>query len=199
MVRKNPLGVVAAFREAFPSPGRACLVLKSVNAKRWPDEAELIRCAVADRPDIVLMDGYLSEADQAALVAVSDCYVSLHRAEGLGLTLADAMALGKPVVATRYSGNLDFMNDANSFLVPFEYTAVPEGTRSYPAGAPWAEPDVHSAGRMMRHLADDPEVGRRVGTRARQDVLGLWTAQRMGARMRDRLEQIWMRHALSRS
>jgi glycosyltransferase involved in cell wall biosynthesis len=198
MVRKHPLGVVAAFTEAFPEPGAPRLVLKSVNADRWPAEAELIRSAVADRPDAVLMDGYLSHADQAALVAVADCYVSLHRAEGLGLTLADAMALGKPVIATRYSGNLDFMDDENSFLVPFTYTSVPDGTAAYPAGAPWAEPDVTAAARYMRELASDPERGKRIGARARRDILARWTPARLGAQMRARLEEVWAHGELSR-
>ncbi len=185
MARKYPLGVVAAFTAAFPEPGDSRLALKSVNADRWPAEAELIRAAVSDRPDVVLMDGYLSQADQAALVAVTDCYVSLHRAEGLGLTLADAMALGKPVIATRYSGNLDFMDDENSLLVPFTYTSVPEGTPAYPAGAPWAEPDLTFAAGCMRELASDPEWGRRMGERARRDILARWTptaARRSDAR-----------------
>jgi glycosyltransferase involved in cell wall biosynthesis len=199
MMRKHPLGAVAAFCEAFPSPGTARLVLKSVNADRWPSEAELVRCAIAGRPDITLMDGYLSGPDQAALVAVSDCYLSLHRAEGLGLTLADAMALGKPVIATRYSGNLDFMDDANSFLVPFTYTSVPPGTPAYPAGAPWADPDIGEAARLMRMLARDPQCGRTVGAKARDDILTRWTLETTGARMRGRLEEVWASGLLPRT
>jgi glycosyltransferase involved in cell wall biosynthesis len=191
MERKNPLGVVSAFTAAFPTPGDARLLLKSVNASRWPAEAELVRCAIADRADISMMDGYLSTPDQAALVAAIDCYVSLHRAEGLGLTLADAMALGKPVIATRYSGNLDFMDDRNSFLVPFRYAEVPSGTSAYPAGARWADPDIDEAARRMRHLASSPEIGRRLGAVARRDILQDWTEAKMGARMRSRLEEVW--------
>ncbi len=166
-------------------------MLKSVNAARWPRQAELVRCAIADRPDIVLMDGYLSAGDQAALLAACDCYVSLHRAEGLGLSLADAMALGKPVIATRYSGNLDFMDDDNSFLVPFTYDVVPEGTPAYPEGARWAAPDLDEAAAAMQRLAADPVAGSRVGAQARHDVETRWTAERVGAKMRARLEEVW--------
>jgi glycosyltransferase involved in cell wall biosynthesis len=193
MARKNPLGVVSAFLRAFPTEGEQHLVLKSVNAARWPAEAELLRCAIAGRPDVTLIDGYLSEADQAALVSVSDCYVSLHRAEGLGLTLADAMALGKPVIATGYSGNVDFMNDDNSLLVPFTYTSVPTGTPAYPAGAPWADPDIMAAAQFMRALVANPEAGRRVGSVARRDILNKWTREQAGARMRERLQEVWTR------
>jgi glycosyltransferase involved in cell wall biosynthesis len=196
VARKNPQGVIDAFTKAFPVPCGPSLVLKSVNARRWPAEAEQIRCAIADRPDVVLIDGYLSSPDQAALVAACDCYVSLHRAEGLGLTLADAMALGKPVIATRYSGNLDFMDDDNSFLVPFVYTEVPKGTPAYPAGLRWADPDVAEAADLMRRLAADPAVGVRIGARARRDILERWTVDRVGSLMRARLQEVG-NHALS--
>jgi glycosyltransferase involved in cell wall biosynthesis len=199
MARKYPLGTIRAFERAFPEASSALLILKSVNAGRWPSEAELIRCAIADRPDIVLMDGYLTAADQAALVAACDCYVSLHRAEGLGLTLADAMALGKSVIATDYSGNIDFMNEHNSFPVPFTYTTVPVGTPAYPAGARWAEPDVDEAARLMKLVAEDPDVGRRIGAQARHDILSNWSVDTVGARMRDRLEEVWALHAVSRT
>jgi glycosyltransferase involved in cell wall biosynthesis len=199
MERKHPLAAASAFRAAFPEPGGARLVLKSINGDRWPEQAELVRCAVADRPDITLMEEYLSEADQAALMASADCYVSLHRAEGLGLGIADAMALGKPVIATRYSGNLDFMDDDNSFLVPFTYTTVPPGTPAYPTGARWADPDLAEAARLMRTLVEDPERGRTVGARARLTVLGRWSTEEMGARMRDRLQEVWTRRAKHRA
>jgi glycosyltransferase involved in cell wall biosynthesis len=101
------------------------------------------------------------------------------------------MALGKPVIATRYSGNLDFMDDHNSFLVPFRYTGVPAGTPAYPAGALWADPDIDEAARQMRQLASSPELGRRIGAVARQDILEGWTEAKMGARMRSRLEEVW--------
>jgi glycosyltransferase involved in cell wall biosynthesis len=191
--RKNPLGVIDAFINAFPVPCGPRLVLKSVNATRWPADAEQIRCAIADRTDIALLDGYLSGPDYAALLAACDCYASLHRAEGLGLTLADAMALGKPVIATRYSGNLDFMDDDNSFLVPFAYTEVPKGTPAYPAGTRWAEPDLAEAARLMRLLVNDPAKGWHVGARARRDILSRWTVDRVGTLMRARLEEVGTR------
>jgi glycosyltransferase involved in cell wall biosynthesis len=189
--RKNPLGAIEAFTRAFAPGEGPQLVLKTINGNRWPEHAELLRTVIAERPDIVLYDTYLSEEDQSALVAACDCYVSLHRAEGLGLTLADAMALGKPVIATGYSGNLDFMNDDNSFLVPFEYTTVPPGVPAYPAGARWAEPDVDDAAEIMRRLAGDPTLGVKVGARARRDVLERWSVDAVGRRMRARLEGVW--------
>ena len=198
MERKNPLGLVDTFARAFPDGSGPQLVIKTINAEHWPADAELIRCAIAERSDITLYDGYLTDADQAALVAAADCYVSLHRAEGLGLTLADAMALGKPVVATAYSGNLDFMNDANSFLVPFRYTTVPPGVPVYPAGAHWADPDLDHAAELMQRLAADAELGQKMGAQARRDILQHWTAGAVGARMHSRLEEVWSNGGLPR-
>jgi glycosyltransferase involved in cell wall biosynthesis len=197
--RKNPLGLVEAYRRAFGRADAARLVLKTINGELWVDPLERLRLAIADRPDITLMDAYLTTGDQAALMACCDCYVSLHRAEGLGLTLADAMGLGKPVIATRYSGNLDFMDDANSFLVDYRMTAVPPGTPAYPAGAPWADPDLDQAAAYMRRLAADPASGRAVGARAHHDIASRWTTAAMGLHMRARLEEVWGDGRVSRT
>ena len=104
-------------------------------------DLEMVRIAAAGRPDIVVTDGVLAPGHLGASWRMADCYVSLHRSEGLGLTMAESMVLGKPVIATAYSGNLDFMTEENSFLVPYSWTEVPRGAGPYPAGARWAEPD----------------------------------------------------------
>jgi len=140
-------------------------VLKSINADQRPAEAEHLRLAVLDRPDIHLLEDYLEAAERDALVAECDCYVSLHRAEGLGLTIAEAMAYGKPVVATGYSGNLQFMTEQNSFLVPWAPTTIPSGAAPYPAGGTWAEPDLDAAATLLRLVLDEPD---RAAARARQ-------------------------------
>ena len=96
-----------------------------------------------------------------------DCYVSLHRSEGLGLTMAEAMALGKPVIATGYSGNLHFMTPDNSYLVDYSRVAVPSGCDPYPAGAKWAEPDAEQAAELMRLVYRGPrETERQSGARS---------------------------------
>src|SRR5665811_1018703 len=92
--------------------------------------------------------------------AASDVYKrqSLHRSEGLGLTMAEAMAWGKPVIATGYSGNLDFMTEENSFLVPWTPAQIPVDADPYPAGGTWADPDLDAAARLMRSVVAEPEV-----------------------------------------
>jgi glycosyltransferase involved in cell wall biosynthesis len=115
--RKNPVGTINAFRKAFEPGEGPVLIVKTMNGhQRWSRHQRLL--AAADgRDDIRVWDETLTRDDQMALVAAVDCMVSLHRSEGLGLHLAEAMWLGTPTIATRYSGNLDFMNDDNSLLV----------------------------------------------------------------------------------
>jgi glycosyltransferase involved in cell wall biosynthesis len=189
--RKNPQAVIAAYRTAFGPDDGATLVLKSVNGHQRVDELEALRAAAAGRPDIVVLDEYLTRADQAALLAACDCYVSLHRAEGFGLGMAEAMALGKPVIATGYSGNVDFMNAANSILVGYDRVAVPPGLAIYPAGSEWADPDVEEAAAAMARLAHDPALGARLGARAKDDLGTHWDAATCGRRMHARLHDFW--------
>ncbi len=120
--------------------------------------------AAADgRDDIRVWDETLDRADQMALVAAVDCMVSLHRSEGLGLHLAEAMWLGTPIIATRYSGNLDFMNDDNSLLIDFDLVNVEHGEGVYPPTAKWAAPDLEQAAAAMRRIASDAALGTPVG------------------------------------
>jgi len=158
--RKNPLGVLEAFKMAFPDGQGVHLLLKSINGDRHPDSRARLEAAVDGCRAITFRDGYVTAEAQDSLLAACDAYVSLHRAEGFGLTMAEAMALGKPVIATAYSGNLDFMNDGNSWLVPFGLVAIGEGRGPYPAACSWAEPDLRQAARMMEAVARQPELVR---------------------------------------
>src|SRR5205823_1547928 len=126
------------------------LVIKSTNGRSNLGDLERLRMAAAERPDVHVIDGYLTTDEKHSLMHACDAYVSLHRAEGFGLTPAEAMSLGKPVIATRYSGNLDFMNDENSYLVSFELVPIPSDCDPYPEGGLWAEPNVEEAARFMR-------------------------------------------------
>lgn len=168
--RKNPLAVVEAFCRAF-SPGEGpSLVIKSINGDAKVLDQERLHSAAVDRPDIHLWDGYLDVADQRALVAACDAYVSLHRAEGFGYTMAEAMLLGKPVIATGYSGNLEFMTPDNSILIGHTPVRIGDGAEPYPAGAIWADPDVEEAAVAMRKVVEDPSYGRSLGERAQHDI-----------------------------
>ena len=168
--RKNPLGLVEAFCKAFEPGEGPSLVLKSICGDEFPAERAQLVAAVADRPEIHLFEDTIPAPQKNAMIASCDCYVSLHRSEGLGLTMAEAMYFGKPVIATGYSGNLDFMTAENSFLVP--WTAVPIGpdAEPYPPEGEWAEPDLEHAAAAMRAVVADPAEAAARGRRGAIDI-----------------------------
>lgn len=187
--RKNPLAVVRAFRSAFEPGSGATLVLKCINPERDERNRASLREAVAGRPDIQLIEHYLAPEAKNALTAACDCYVSLHRSEGFGLTMAEAMFLGKPVIATGYSGNLDFMNEGNSYLVDSEMTKIGTDAAPYPSGGEWAEPSVEHAAALMRTVFDDPDAARERGRIATTDIRLTHSPQAAGHQMMLRLHR----------
>lgn len=185
--RKNPMGLIRAFKSAFKRSDKAVLVLKTSHSSP-ADIAGLKR--EAGRPNIRIVDQVMDRAGVNRMIDLCDCYVSLHRSEGFGLTMAEAMALGKPVIATGYSGNLDFMTNANSFLVDFTLTRVARDLGSYRKGGQWADPKLDHAASLMRQVYRDRDAARAVGLRAKRDVRRELNPTTIGARMRQRLESI---------
>jgi glycosyltransferase involved in cell wall biosynthesis len=165
--RKNPLGSIEAFRRAFTPDEGPRLVVKTMNGRaRWVQHQRVL-AAARDRPDIAVWDSHLFREDQMALVRHADCLVSLHRSEGLGLHLAEAMWLGTPTIATRYSGNVDFMDDSCALLVGFHKVRVAGGQGVYPPSARWADPDLDEAAAAMRALAGDAALYDRLAAAGR--------------------------------
>lgn len=188
--RKNPLGVVEAFKTAFPEGRGVHLLLKSINGDRHPEKRARLEAAVDGCRAITFRDGYVTAEEQDCLMAACDAYVSLHRAEGFGLTMAEAMALGKPVIATGYSGNLDFMSEGNSFLVQFRETAIGTGNPPYPPTATWVEADAEKAAQMMCFVFENPGVARARTVKAVDDIERLHSPATRGIFMADRLAKI---------
>lgn len=166
--RKNPLAAIAAFRAAFGDRPDRVLAIKVCHVDHAPDDfARLQREACA--PNIRFITGELPEADRHALTTHADIVLSLHRSEGFGLVPAEAMMLGKPVIATGWSGNMDFMDGGSAALV--RHTLVPAvDPRSVYRGAAWADPDVADAAAWLRRLADDRDLRRTLGEAARASV-----------------------------
>ena len=166
--RKHPFGAIAAFRGAFGDRPDRILVLKVGHPEHAP--ADFIRLArMASAPNIRLDTRTLSPADRHALTACADIVLSLHRGEGFGLVLAEAMLLGKAVIATGWSGNTDFMDSTNAGLVGFRLVPARDD-RSVYRGL-WAEPDLAEAVTLLRRLADDADLRRDLGERARLSTL----------------------------
>ena len=190
--RKNPLGLIEAFKRAFPEPepSGALLYVKSINGDRARDELARVRAEVEGRPDIVLSDGYIEHDRLTALTALCDCYVSLHRSEGFGLTIAEAMAYGKPAIATGYSGNLAFMDGDCSYLVPYSLTSLAQAVGPYPAGTVWADPDLDEAARVLREVVEHPERARDRGQRGREAVERRQSLERAASFLAERVPQL---------
>ncbi|MGH4017461.1 MAG: glycosyltransferase, partial [Pseudonocardiaceae bacterium] len=165
--RKNPLAVITAFQRAFPRDNTVRLVIKSINGDRHIGDRERLRLAAASDPRIELVEYYLGHDEVAKLFASADCYVSLHRAEGLGLTICEAMAHGLPVIATDYSGSSEVLPESAGWLVPATLVEVGPGRFPYPADALWAEPDLDRAAAAMRSVLADPADAARRGAAGR--------------------------------
>jgi glycosyltransferase involved in cell wall biosynthesis len=136
--------------------------------------------------NVKFFDQHMNRSEVTALLTTADCYVSLHRCEGLGLGMAQAMALGKPVIATGYSGNLEYMTRENSFLVDFRMIEIDKPYGSYAPACRWAEPDLDQAAALMRWVEAHREEAALIGARARRDVLDVLNPSRCIAAIRKR-------------
>jgi hypothetical protein len=168
--RKNPLAVIEAFRLAFPSDEDVGLVLACVNSDRNSRRHAELVAAVADEPAIEIRECDAEGSAVEELTAACDVYASLHRAEAFGRDLATAMWLRKTVIATGYSGNLDFMTGDNSMLVDHQLVPIGPSAPPYPADACWADPSAEHAAALMRHAFEHPAEVQRLGARAADDI-----------------------------
>jgi len=198
--RKNPWGVIQAFERAFTDDersGPARLVIKTQNLDAHPQlRAELER--QMKRIDGILVDGELPRDRMTGLIGCVDVYVSLHRGEGFGLGIAEAMVLGKPVIVTAYSGNMDYTTRTNSCLVGYtlrpidesDHRLTPHGREVYEPGLTWAEPNVGQAARWMRYLYDHPEERVRIGRAGAMTVKEQLNPRTVGNVIANRLVEI---------
>jgi glycosyltransferase involved in cell wall biosynthesis len=172
-VRKNPEKALRAFIKAFgPEFEDVRFILKVHNLHKFPESERRLREIEAQYDAVTIVDEYLARRTMLDLMQHADAYVSLHAAEGFGLTLLESMALGTPVIATAFSGNMDFTNDENSWLVDYRLTSLEEQVGPYPKGTVWADPDTDMAADIMRAVFNDrgsvalkSEVARRDASR----------------------------------
>lgn len=196
--RKNPLAAVEAFRRAFGDDPSKVLVLKTAQSDFAPEDAARLEEAASGAANVRLVDRYLSRAEMDSLMRIADAYVSLHRSEGFGLTLAEAMSHAKPVIATPYGGVTDFFGVNNGFPVRYELVELEEDLGPYRAGSRWADPDVEHAAEQMRRVARDDDARRRVGERARRDVRDLLSHEAVGRILQRRFDEIVRRRRRGR-
>ena len=198
--RKNPLGIARAFAEAFPGSPRTgpLLVIKVVNLPASGSFATELRGALASVNGI-LIDRTFTDNEFAELLHASDVYVSLHRSEGFGLGLAESMAIGKPVIGTAFSGNLDFMSIENSCLVGYRLREIDADDHAhnpgieavYTEGAVWAEPDVQEAAAWMTVLAADSDLRSELGKAAAKTMMARFSPEAVCRIATDRLAELF--------
>jgi len=189
--RKNPHAVVRAFKDAFSireDSSRPCL---AVRIHGWHDGyKDTLRTLIGDDPDIFIIDQPLNRNQYRALQSLADVFVSLHRSEGFGLNMAEVMGLGKPVVATAWSGNLDFMDDDCAVLIPFALTPVPDGAYPHGQGQRWATPNHDTAVDAMRRLYREHDLRRSLGIAARDRIAAHCARAPVSRLVADRLTAI---------
>ncbi len=169
--RKNPLGAIDAFRRAFGDRRDRMLVVKVLNTGFDPASLAQLRQAISGVSNIVIVEQKFTNEDNLAFIAAADIVLSLHRSEGFGLVMAEAMMLGCPVVATAWSGNMDFMDEQSAALVTAKMV-VPDDSAGVFAlpGAVWADPDLDQAAAHLRRLAEDPAARAALGEAGRRMV-----------------------------
>jgi glycosyltransferase involved in cell wall biosynthesis len=191
--RKNPFAVLRSFEELcsrLPNDDMQ-LVIKSKSGETRPDDYDLFRRSLSRYADrVVLIHDVLSDSEIKNLLRCSDAFVSLHRSEGFGLGLISAMFLGKPVVATGYSGNQDYMKEDNSCLVCYELCNVPDGAYPFSEGQVWAEPDVPHAVDQMARLVSDRDYARQIGDKASRHIRVNFSHRAIGLRYLDRVRRV---------
>ena len=191
--RKNPWGLVTAFQRAFPEREDVRLTIKAINGDKNPHNAERLRVLAAGDDRIELVERYLSVEELDELYRSADCYVSLHRSEGFGLTVAEAMARGLPVISTDYSSTTEFFDERTGWPIPYRLIPVGKGNFPYHADAVWADPDLDAAAAAMREVADDPEEAARRGRAAREHVLRTRTMKAASEWMATQLRQAYQK------
>ncbi|UFN48339.1 glycosyltransferase family 4 protein [Roseomonas sp. OT10] len=161
LARKNPLGAIAAHARAFGDDPSRLLVLKTHGTAEAKGSWEPVARAAAGHSNVRVLDADLPRRDLWALMRECDALLSLHRSEGYGFAMAEAMAIGRPVVATGWSGNTDFMTGPGCFAVPWTLVPArdPQGTYDMP-GTRWADPDTAAAAQALRRIAGDPSLQR---------------------------------------
>ncbi len=189
VARKNPEAVIEAFKLAFPglSSIPVTLVIKSINGERHEKERNRLKNKIGCDSRILQIHEVLPHSINTALMKCCDCYVSLHRSEGFGLTMAEAMLLGKPVITTGYSGNMDFTTTATALLVDYELVPVQPGDYPFSHGEMWAEPNVQQACEYMLNLVKDSTFAKSLAQKGQELIRTSFSTTTMGDRYKKRL------------
>ena len=189
--RKNPLGVLRAFKRAFAGNDASVgLVLKFNNPDHEQPAMRELRDELADCENVFMIDRLLSRDELTSLINACNCFVSLHRSEGFGLPPAEAMSLGKPAIMTNWSGNVDYMTRDNCIAIDYELVKLDRDYGPYKTGQHWAEPDLEQAAHWMKRIAAEPELAQTIGRKGQETINSQFSPQAVGKIIKARLEEI---------
>jgi glycosyltransferase involved in cell wall biosynthesis len=189
--RKNPIATIDAYEKAFGKNNQeVLLVIKTSISKEFPDDKKLLLDRIGNNKSIIIIEEILDRDQLYSLMNCCDSFVSLHRSEGFGLTMAEAMFLGKPVIATAYSANTEFMNINNSFLV--KYNLISAGNQYYFSSKDdfWADADVDDASEKMAFIYNNREIATEIATKGKNDVKKFLSPEAMGKKIKSRVRII---------
>jgi glycosyltransferase involved in cell wall biosynthesis len=189
--RKNPLATIDSYEQSFGKNNPDVLLLiKTSISKEFPNEKNQLVNRIGDNKSIIIVEEILERDKLYSLMNCCDCFVSLHRSEGFGLTMAEAMYLGKPVIATAYSANTEFMNINNSF--PVKYKLIQTGDQYYFSTDKdvWADADVQHASLQMTLVYTNKNLASEIAQRGQNDVKQFLSPSIMGEKIKQRLELI---------
>jgi glycosyltransferase involved in cell wall biosynthesis len=191
--RKNPMAVVRAFRDAFDGASAPVeLIVKATGAPNaYPELRADLHAAAAYDGRITILDESISRRRMLSLIAATDCYVSLHRAEGFGFGMAEALSLGKPVIGTGYSGNAEFLTEETGYPIPYVLRPVAPDEYVHTNGQVWAEPDEAAAAAAMRRVVANPAEASARAEAGRRVVLHRYGPQNVGRLVAMRLGEIF--------
>jgi len=191
MGRKNPRAFVDAYvREFTPEEGACCLVKIHYAATENEDVKRIVAIS-KDRPDVIFLDQTLSDADMSALFRQIDCYVSPHRSEGLGLTILEAMAAEKPVIATPYGGVTDFVTEDTALLIDYRLVEVGPNNLPYPSKYIWADPKIESIQKQMRYAFNNRTKAKELAKKVLDNARNLFFIEHTSNAIREEINRIW--------
>ncbi|MBY0074706.1 glycosyltransferase family 4 protein [Priestia aryabhattai] len=190
--RKNPHGVISSFKLAFEKDDFSVGLIIKINNNQIGKSIDLenLKKQIDGYKNIYIIDKVINRNEVNALIKIIDCLVSLHRSEGFGLPLAEAMVLGKPVIATGWSGNMDFMNKNNSCLVRYQLTKIGDDWGPYKAEQVWAEPDIEHAAYYMRKMIENPYWRKKIALKGKETIRKYFSSIKSGELMKARLNEL---------
>ncbi|MFI0431366.1 glycosyltransferase family 4 protein [Mariniflexile sp. HMF6888] len=192
ITRKNPFFLIEAFSKAFGDNEDVELIIKTVGAETFKSSERYLHQLVSDRKNIKIINADLDKNSVNHLINDCNCYVSMHHSEGFGLTLAEAMYLGKPTIATNYSGNTEFMNENNSFLVDYELGFIDNPDVNFCSKTLWANPMMQDAIKKFREVYENKALRHEKAMNAKLFVKDKLSFYSIGSIMKDRLDSLYL-------